>query len=192
MGMSCDGCLNCVGVQGGDCAEQAAACSMSVECNALFDCLDNCSLSDTMCVMQCDTDHSAGLAAYKAINDCENMACASLCDTPPSCPNKLSWPSGGSCYASFNCNPVTNEGCTAPQICSYDGMGYSCFTLQETNKVCVSCESNPCAAGLICANVDLNNTLTCAQLCCNDADCGTLGVCLNDGGIPGGGFCVKK
>jgi hypothetical protein len=111
---------------------------------------------------------------------CEGASCSPECffSTPPPSPP----PSMSSCVVidniTIHCNPLTNEGCeNTGGSCDvfFDGVGFgtTCWPTTLFSSWCSSCFSfGECASGLGCVG-------SCAQFCCDDADC-TPGVCFKD------------
>jgi hypothetical protein len=132
--------------------------------------------------------------------------------SPPKMP-----PSGGSCVTTVaandagtgsECNPVTNTGCAAGEVCDFDqdsggnNIGFVCFAGAGTDAVCKTCDdqmpATTCTGGTSCLEYDSAGDASCAQYCCTDADCGTGGKCstVDNTNMPlfpfatSVGFCV--
>lgn len=105
------------------------------------------------------------------------------------------------------CNPVTNEGCTAPASCDYSSDGVKCYPDGNTEPAGAPCDTGKnkyCIPTYHCDGASQSNPVgTCKKFCCADSDCGggkciaanaqigTLGICdgggTTDGGSDGGG-----
>lgn len=123
------------------------------------------------------------------------------CD--PVCYPPIESPSGGTCIgigaAGVFCNPITNEGCVANEVCDLFidefGPNYLCYG-NSFYFTCSTCSAwGECAQGYGCFD-------NCGKYCCDDADCGDLahcdfthvgslgmpgGVCVNDASVGGAG-----
>ena len=98
------------------------------------------------------------------------------------------------------CNPITNEGCLGTDVCGPDnGSSFYCQPAGSMAGVvvCGDCTATgaTCAAGGYCAGSSAGEDLSCLQMCCTDADCGT-GTCdpafLQPPLGSGVGVCVMK
>lgn len=96
-------------------------------------------------------------------------------------------PDGGDGGPGIQCNPITNEGCPATQVCdsSEDSTGvvtgFMCFSGNGTAATCAPCNDNgpatTCAPGGTCFTYDGEiSVAACARYCCTNADCGS-GLC---------------
>jgi hypothetical protein len=88
-------------------------------------------------------------------------------------------PSGGSCYSSGVCNPVTNSGCTGEgEACDLSDNGFTCFGPPNETPCGGSCDNSTgpfCLPGHVCLGSGMTK---CARYCCTDADCGS-GSCID-------------
>lgn len=92
--------------------------------------------------------------------------------------------SGSGSYVTYECNPVTNEGCSAGAACDVEvnnmAMTYKfvCYGPPNENEVCEECGSNDlgwCQGGMTCITV--GDEGACSKFCCDDGDCGDYGTC---------------
>jgi hypothetical protein len=88
--------------------------------------------------------------------------------------------SAGSCYATSDCNPITNEPCASGQVCDWaSDTGYYYLRCWDnpgifSEPLCAPCsvQQGPwCQPGLSCVGPAAGST-SCAEYCCTDADCG--------------------
>jgi hypothetical protein len=97
----------------------------------------------------------------------------------------------------IECNPVTNEPCTAGMdlVCDIAGsVGFKCWPTARPGELCDDCNQGGmmfCGAGMTCVGVH-----ACARYCCEDGDCGS-GTCVKElegadwfPQAPGLGLCL--
>ncbi len=98
----------------------------------------------------------------------------------------------------FPCDPFTNEGCAATEICAFDFVFgddpvVQCYAPEaELDATCGECVGN-CPAGFIC-NGPSGLPASCSEMCCDDADCAAGSICDRSDyeflfGMPGLGAC---
>jgi hypothetical protein len=135
---------------------------------------------------------------FLALRSCSEASCDACQQgtTNPVCDLPDPIASGGSCVTlgsnGFNCNPITNQGCSDSQACRFsnqNGGTFFCSSLGNAQATCEGCnQANPCEAGNICSNG------VCQAYCCDDSDCNG-GVC-NKQTFAGGkgvvGICKTK
>jgi hypothetical protein len=100
----------------------------------------------------------------------------------PTC-SGVSMASGGTCYPSTPCNPMTSAGCTgAGSACDIGASGFECYPPPNDVALCGTCGEAEgfCVAGAVCIESK------CMHYCCTDADCGS-GKCYD---IPLNGVTV--
>lgn len=97
------------------------------------------------------------------------------------------------------CNPFTNEGCAATEICAFDVVSggpatVSCYDPGVAlDEPCGACSGN-CPAGFICTGPTPQLSV-CAEYCCSDSDCAPGAICDRSFdfeylfGLPGLGQC---
>lgn len=105
-------------------------------------------------------------------------------------------PSNGACLSDYaelghQCNPVTQEGCMAGEVCDYGGTGYQCYPDEgSTAALCGECDNAAeqlCAPGLTCDSYGGKGK--CFRYCCTDGDCGAGGACVAHYAL-GAGVCL--
>ncbi len=81
----------------------------------------------------------------------------------------------GGAPATFSCNPVTNEGCSATEACDtdYEHLAFVCYSGDASLALCTPCGPAKayCKSGSSCVGG------LCLKYCCTDADCGTGATC---------------
>lgn len=168
----------------GVCQVASGAC---VECAQSGDCKDPtrpfCLPDEGFCA-ECQSD---GDCKDPAQPECSPVT--HLCTEPapdPACSAPGTAPSGGACGAAFACNPVTNGGCQAGEVCDRAGAsGFACFPSAGEAKVCEACGADaPCGGTLTCLQGQ------CARFCCDSGDCGAGNTCDTSLGAGGVGVCV--
>ncbi|NUP05726.1 MAG: hypothetical protein HOW73_06660 [Polyangiaceae bacterium] len=115
------------------------------------------------------------------------------CEAPVDIANT---PSGGACFdwenKGHSCNPITNEGCNADEICDWAGY-FDCFPVVGNEVgLCGDCQSpdTACQVGMTCDND--GTTGKCHRYCCTDEDCGPSGACIAYAFAPiGVGVCMS-
>jgi len=188
----------------GDCSSMLAPsicadCLETACCGAVADCLADSSCAT--CLFNADADPTVcgPNKAYIAVSSCKSGSCAQACKHISSCDPPSSAPSQGKgCFpANAPCNPVSNAGCGAGQVCRYKGGGvFGCETDPGNFPVCTECDNEwQCAIGTSC--ICEPPFCECTRLCCEDVDCGTgycekgiipnldLGVCSTSPLSPG-------
>lgn len=77
--MSCGQCFQCVGMPGGECAEEAAACEAIQGCEGAAICFTSCGVKG-LCLDDCCEDRSPeAVNAAVAFNACRENACVNTC-----------------------------------------------------------------------------------------------------------------
>jgi hypothetical protein len=76
------------------------------------------------------------------------------------------------------CNPVTNEGCGAGEVCDLSVGGYRCYPPAGSARMCEACVRHGCGVGTTCIGFGPPGPdPECWKFCCTDADCGEAGFC---------------
>lgn len=116
------------------------------------------------------------------------------CEAPASAPT-------GACFADWqtvghDCDPFTNDGCMAGELCDFNGGYFTCYPVEGTEgEVCAACDNINGPHCLLGSTCDSNNDVgKCSRFCCTDADCGTGGACvaLGIGGVTNIGVCLTQ
>jgi len=148
-----------------------------------------------------------------------SSAGGSVSSIPFACGGPAAPPSAGDCLITVDagddagtgvqCNPVTNAGCSAGDLCDLSGdsnvVGFICYPGPGSVAVCAACDdetpATTCQAGSSCITYDDAQDSACARYCCTDADCGHAGQCSTVGAgdtnlfgsiAPNLGLCVPK
>jgi hypothetical protein len=175
--------------------------------DSLAECMDGC-VQELVPFPQCEIRYDAYLACasagpFSCVSGYAELA-SDVCPTEsgafsdctwsftPDCPS-AGMQSGGDCYDSAPCNPLTNAGCIAGAICGFDlqTASIACMPMTPSAFQCQACDaSNPngsCALGTACVG---SSFTSCARFCCSDADCGgQTNGCIDVGALSGLKFC---
>jgi hypothetical protein len=76
---NCQACAACANM--GPCNALQQACVSNPECGALFNCLQMCFGPGAGCPGKCASDHAAGVADLKAVENCDGCTCPNHCPT---------------------------------------------------------------------------------------------------------------
>jgi hypothetical protein len=181
---TCGTCLNQV------CCQEVESCITKSECS--------------VCVFEKPDDPACTeVPEATALKACLSQLCGDACTSGTGgsgptavvdCSPPVPSPSKGSCITlgeQAQCNPLTNQGCSADESCDYSKQGkYVCFPPPTTASICQPCNNQHgpfCQSGLTCFQG------VCAHYCCNKSDCGTDKACdlslVNNENL---GICVDK
>lgn len=163
-------CLSCM---------KQSCCDLVAACGEESTCVD-CYLGDESACTPAASQAAAALAA------CVESDCQAACEVeayPADCEASVPAASGGTCMppldSTYQCNLLTNEGCTGTDLCYVDGISGGTYCDQATpttTGLCEACDGD-CGAGLICIGFAEPGSSRCAAYCCSDSDCGPGATC---------------
>lgn len=133
----CNACSNGA-TQNGACAGVTGKCFQDAQCSALVQCYQSC--TSTTCINTCNTQHTAGLTKYVAIESCIcNTACATACGNSTTC----TAPKCGLKVTDTTCTSCVETTCCAEAWeCQADTTCKKCFGTNPS----VTCATNENAA----------------------------------------------